>query len=77
MNFNQAVDFSVGGSGKWRKGKVHIPNTHGLWGTTKGVDVELAKGRQTLWMSTPSQRGVALRWIEMKLKGSLPAEAKK
>jgi len=69
-NLDQAMDFRVGGRGKWQKGKVHIPNTHGLWGTTKGVDVELAKGSQTLWMTTPPQRGVALRWLEFRLKES-------
>jgi len=46
---------------------ISIPNSKGLWTTTPTVDVELAKGAQTLRISTPYQRGVAIRWFELKI----------
>jgi len=61
------MDISAGGAGKWEKGSIKVPNTSGAWATTKGVEIELAKGRKTLWMSSP-RGGFALRWIELKLK---------
>jgi len=70
VNYNQVLDISVGARGVWRKATIKVPNTHGLWGTTEGVEVELDKGRQTLWLSTPSQRGIALKWLELKSKGT-------
>ena len=63
------MDISAGGHGKWEKASIKIPNTRGAWATTKGVEIELAKGRKTLWMSSP-RGGFALRWIELKLKAS-------
>ena len=45
---------------------INIPNTWGLWKTSSPVDVRLNKGPQTLRISTPYQRGVAIRWIELK-----------
>ena len=47
---------------------VRIPNTHGLWKTSPSVDVKLAKGPQKLKISTPYQRGIAIRWFELKSK---------
>jgi len=47
---------------------VKIPNTHGLWKTSPAVDVKLQKGPQVLKISTPYQRGVAIRWFELKAK---------
>ena len=48
---------------------VAVPNTHGLWGTTPEVSVRLQKGAQTLTLTRPaSQRGLALRYLELKKK---------
>ena len=63
------MDISAGGGGKWVKGSIKIPHAGGAWATTKGVEIELAKGRKTLWMSSP-RGGFSLRWIEFKLKAS-------
>jgi len=45
---------------------VSVPNTWGLWKTSPPVDVKLNKGPQTLRISTPYQRGIAIRWFELK-----------
>ena len=47
---------------------VKIPSSKGLWTTTPPTEVKLAKGRQSLRISTPYQRGVAIRWFELKSK---------
>jgi hypothetical protein len=70
VNDSQVLNISVGARGVWHKKDIHVPNTHGLWGDTPGVGVELAKGDATLWMSTPPQRGIAVRWLEFKRKES-------
>jgi len=53
-------------SGKDKLATVDIPNTTGLWGTTEPVSITLSQGVQTLRLSTPYQRGIALRWLELK-----------
>ena len=45
---------------------VKVPWTTGLWGMTEPVAVTLNKGKQTLRVTAPNQRGVALRWLELK-----------
>ena len=45
-----------------------IPNTNGLWGTTPVVEIKLVNGRQTLRVSAPFQRGVAVQSFELKSK---------
>lgn len=45
---------------------VQIPWSYGLWQTTKPTDISLVKGEQTLWVFAPFQRGVAVRWLELK-----------
>ena len=65
-NFDQVLDI---GSGTNKLATVMVPNTTGLWGTTEAVDVKLDKGIQTLRVSAPFQRGVAVRWFELKSKG--------
>ena len=65
-NFDQVLDI---GSGTNKLATVKVPNTTGLWGTTEAVDVKLDKGIQTLRVSAPFQRGVAVRWLELKSKG--------
>ena len=46
---------------------IKIPNTNGLWKTSPAVDVTLNKGPQTLRIAIPYQRGIALRWFELKV----------
>ena len=62
-------EFSVGdvfdGSG-W----IGFPWSTGLWATTDPIDIRLVKGARTIWLCAPNQRGIALRWFELKLKGS-------
>lgn len=45
-----------------------VPYTTGLWDVTPVVEIKLDKGRQTLKIAAPNQRGVALRTIELKSK---------
>ena len=47
---------------------IQVPNTTGLWGTTKEVSVKLSKGEQSLRFSAPYQRGIAVRWFELRRK---------
>ena len=65
-NFDQVLDI---GSGTNKLATVKVPNTTGLWGTTEAVDAKLDKGIQTLRVSAPFQRGVAVRRLELKSKG--------
>lgn len=64
-NFDQVLDISTGAA---KLATVKVPNTAGLWGTTSAVDVKLDKGLQTVRVSAPFQRGVAVRWFELKAK---------
>jgi hypothetical protein len=65
-NVDQVLDI---GSGTNKLATVKVPNTTGLWGTTEAVDVSLDKGIQTLRVSAPFQRGVAVRWLELRPRG--------
>ena len=64
-NLDQVLDIS---SGTNKLATVKVPNTTGLWGTTPVVDIKLEKGEQTLRVSAPFQRGVAVRYLELKSK---------
>jgi hypothetical protein len=64
-NREQVLNLS---SGTDKLATIQIPNTTGLWGTTKEVSVRLKKGVQTLRFSAPYQRGIAVRWFELKSK---------
>lgn len=64
-NLDQVLDIS---SGSTKLATVKVPNTTGLWGTTAPVDIRLEKGKQTLRVSAPFQRGVAVRYLELKSK---------
>jgi hypothetical protein len=44
----------------------------GRWQTTKPIDIRLAKGAQTIWLCAPYQRGLALRWFELRPKDRAP-----
>jgi hypothetical protein len=61
-NREQVLDIGVGEKVQARIG---IPNSYGLWATTPPVDIKLSEGRQTLRVSTPFQRGVTLRWLQL------------
>jgi len=64
-NRDQALDL---GCGEEKLATIQVPNTTGLWGTTEPVSVKLNKGTQTLRFSAPYQRGIAVRWFELKPK---------
>jgi len=66
-NSDQIIEVS---SGTNKLATINIPNTTGLWGTTPEVNIRLNKGVQTLRFSAPFQRGIALRWFELKSKGT-------
>jgi hypothetical protein len=66
-NSDQIIEVS---SGTNKIATINIPNTTGLWGTTPEVNIRLNRGAQTLRLSAPFQRGIALRWFELKLKGT-------
>ena len=65
VNFDQILDVLAG---ETKLGTIKIPNTYGVWTTTEPVDVKLEKGTQTLRISAPMQRGVAIRWFDLKAK---------
>lgn len=56
-------------SGESKLATVDVPNTTGLWGTTEKVELKLKRGAQTLRLLAPYQRGIALKWLELKAKG--------
>ncbi len=62
-NRDQVLDVSVDTS---KLATVKIPNTTGLWGTTEEVEIGLKEGTRTLRLSAPYQRGIAIRWFELK-----------
>lgn len=64
-NLDQVLDVTVGSN---KIATVKLPYTTGLWGKTPATEVALEKGTQTLKISAPNQRGVAIRWIELKSK---------
>jgi hypothetical protein len=47
---------------------IKVPHTTGLWDMTPAVEIKLDKGPQTLRVSAPFQRGVALQSLELKSK---------
>lgn len=50
---------------------VRVPMSHGLWTTTQPVEVKLDKGVQKVRVAVvPNERGIALRWFELKPKGA-------
>jgi hypothetical protein len=62
-NDEQIFDLSAGAA---KPVQIKIPNTTGLWGQTPPVEVRLEPGRQTLKIAAPAQRGVAVRYVELK-----------
>ena len=47
---------------------VQVPWSKGLWDTTPAVDLKLEKGTQTLRISAPLQRAIAVRFLDLKSK---------
>ncbi len=64
-NRDQVLDVSCGTE---KLGTIKIPGTIGLWKKMPPVNIELKKGKQTLRISAPMQRGIAIRWFELKSK---------
>jgi hypothetical protein len=56
-------------AGKGPAATMNIPNTRGLWGMTQPLDIRLEKGEQPLRIAAPNQRGIAVKWLELKRKG--------
>lgn len=42
-----------------------LPCSHGLWQDSEPVDIRLVKGKRTLWLFAPFQRGVALKSFDL------------
>ncbi|MEI8372842.1 MAG: hypothetical protein WCJ35_08415 [Planctomycetota bacterium] len=55
--------------GDTKIGWMPLNNTKGLWGKTKEVDFALPK-TETLRFVFPKQRGVVVKWFELKAKGA-------
>ena len=66
VNFHQMFNINVD---EKKVATVKVPNSHGLWTTTEEADIPLVRGTQTLRVYAPFQRGVALKWLELKAKG--------
>ena len=64
-NRDQILDVNCGPE---KLATIQIPGTIGLWQQMPPVDIKLNQGTQTLRISAPLQRGVAIRWFELKLK---------
>lgn len=47
---------------------IKLPHSTGLWDVTPAVEIKLDKGTQTLRVSAPFQRGVAIQSLELKSK---------
>jgi len=53
----------------WRpEDKRAAPGLAGRWQTTEPIDLRLAEGEQTIWLSAPFQRSLALKWFQLKPK---------
>ena len=64
-NRDQVFNVSAGGR---PVATMNIPYTRGLWGITPPVDVQLEKGEQQLRIAAPRQRGIAVKWLELRRK---------
>ena len=62
-NRDQVLNVSVGTNAA---SIINVPNTRGLWGMTSALDLRLEQGRQTLRIAAPFQRGIAVKWVELK-----------
>jgi hypothetical protein len=64
-NTSQTVDLAVSGQ---KVATLAVPNSQGLWADTPAVEVELPAGPQVLRLTVPSQRGLALKQIELRAR---------
>jgi len=66
VNFEQSVDVAVGAG---KPVSIKVPNSRGLWAKTPAIELRLATGQQRVTLTRPaSQRGLALRYMEFRLK---------
>ena len=72
VNVDQVLEVA---SGETKLATVDIPLSYGLWQDTKPVELELAKGMQTLRVQTPlsaaaenHKHGIALKEFKLKAK---------
>ncbi len=61
-NDEQVLEVS---SGQDESVQIKVPNSAGLWATA-ATELRLEKGSQTLKIAAPFQRGIAVRWLELK-----------
>ena len=66
-NSKQVIEVKSG-TGTETLATIHLPNTKGLWQTTEPVEVKLNQGVQNIRLAPPFQRGLAIRWFELKRK---------
>lgn len=64
-NLDQVLNVKAGAS---EPVTMKVPHTTGLWGVTPAAEIKLEKGVQTLRISAPAQRGIAIRHLELKSK---------
>jgi hypothetical protein len=64
-NTSQSIDLAVSGQ---KMGTLAVPNSQGLWADTPAVEVELPAGPQVLRLTVPSQRGLALKQLELRAR---------
>ena len=64
-NRKQILNVSIGDQ---KPTTINTPSMRGLWKTSPAVYIKLNKGPQTLKIATPYQRGVAIKWFELKAK---------
>ena len=62
-NRDQVLNVAVGTA---PAAPIQVPNTRGLWGMTPPLDLKLQAGQQTLRIAAPFQRGIAIKWLELK-----------
>jgi hypothetical protein len=62
-NRDQVLNVTVGSE---VAAAIQVPNTRGRWGMTPALEVKLEKGQQTLRIAAPKQRGIAVKWMELK-----------
>jgi len=64
-NVDQIFDIKAGANDPVT---VQVPWSKGLWDMTPSVDIKLEKGLQTMRISAPFQRGIAVHYLELNAK---------
>jgi len=65
VNYDQRFEVSVAGKPATT---VAVPMSTGLWAVTPAVELQLAKGPQTIRISAGFQRRVSVKWLELTAK---------